>query len=273
MEKLMRNAPSFAVLVVLIIQVTRVSAFGERLNAGFLAPVFAVFLAGTIYVLSYWQARTKYTVSADRETERAKWAQQVRMEKIYSDVRRTAGGWLAAFVIIEGLLNLAETMADLPEGISYWVFIGALMYGIFPTLAAFGLGNLQALLDRVPHGVASRSALQGLFEGWLKRMEMQFDADAQSASHNAPSASGGASHPAKIGRNADAYPKVCPHGCGASLENANAYTAHVGRWCPVVREKNAQNAQADPIRLAVDGSGKVAPVAGATTTSGNSGEK
>lgn len=247
MEKIMRNAPSLAVLVVLIIQVTRVSEFGGRIGAGLLAPVFAVFLAGTIYVLSYWQGRTKYVVSADaRDT--AKHAQQMRMKRLYDDVHKTSGGWLILFVVIEGFLNLAETMANLPAGITVWEWAGALMYGAFPTLAAFGLGNLQALLDRVPHGVASKSALQSLFDTMIQRIETQYGAD---ASQSAPTANKDASHDAKPPRNADAYPKLCPHGCGASLVNANAYTAHVGRWCPVVREKNAQNSQGIALPLGI----------------------
>jgi len=270
MEKMMRNAPSLAVLVVLIIQVTRVSAFGARLNAGILAPVFAVFLAGTIYVLSYWQARAKYTVTADKETEKAKYAQQIRMDRLFADVRKTAGGWLTLFVVIEGFLNLAETMADLPAGVSAWVMAGGLMYGAFPTLAAFGLGNLQALLDRVPHGVASKSALQGLFDSLMQRMEAQLSAG---ASHDALVDASNASHDAKKGRNANAYPMQCPHGCGASLPNANAYTAHVGRWCPVVREKNAQNAQGEPLPL-VGSKSKMTVLTGQiTTTTDDNGEK
>lgn len=269
MEKMMRNAPSLAVLVVLIIQVTRVSAFGARLNAGILAPVFAVFLAGTIYVLSYWQARAKYTVTADKETEKAKYVQQIRMDRLFADVRKTAGGWLTLFVVIEGFLNLAETMADLPAGVSAWVMAGGLMYGAFPTLAAFGLGNLQALLDRVPHGVASKSALQGLFDSLMQRMEAQLSAG---ASHDASADASNASHDAKKGRNASAYPMQCPHGCGASLPNANAYTAHVGRWCPVVREKNAQNAQGEPLPL-VGSKSKMTVLTGQiTTTTDDNGE-
>ncbi len=248
MEKIMRNAPSIAVLVVLVIQVSRVSEFGGRIGAGLLAPVFAVFLAGTIYVLSYWQGRTKYVVNADKVREAAKHAQQMRMKRLYDDVHNTSGGWLFLFVVIEGFLNLAETMANLPTGITAWEWAGALMYGAFPTLAAFGLGNLQALLDRVPHGVASKSALQSLFDTMIQRIETQYAAD---ASHDAPTANANASHDAKSQRNADAYPKACPHGCGASLSSANAYTAHVGRWCPVVREKNAQNSQGEALQLEI----------------------
>jgi len=173
MEKIMRNAPSLAILITLILQVTRVSEFGDRLGAGILAVVFALFLGASIYVLSYWQAKTRYEVTADKETEHAKYAQQVRVKQTNDRVNRTAGGWLAAFVIIEGYLNLAETMARLPAGLSMWEFSGALMYGIFPTLAAFGLGNLQALIDKVPHGVEKKSLLQAWLDSTIKRIESQ----------------------------------------------------------------------------------------------------
>ena len=246
MEKIMRNAPSFAILITLVLQVTRVSEFGDRLGAGILAVVFALFLGSSIYVLSYWQAKTRYEITADKETERAKYAQQVRVKHTNDMVNRTAGGWLAAFVVIEGYLNLAETMARLPSGLSGWEFSGALMYGIFPTLAAFGLGNLQALIDKVPHGVASKSVVQVMFENAMRRMETQYGAQQNNTPHapqDAPQQQENASHNPK----AVSYPVACPHGCGVQLRTPGEYSAHVGRWCEIIRNRDAQNAQAEAV--------------------------
>lgn len=255
MEKAMRNAPSFAVLVVMILQITRVSAFGIRVNAGILAPVFAVFLAGTIYVLSYWQARTKYEVTADRETEKQKWAAQVRQKQLNDRVHKTSGGWLAVFVLIEGFLNLAETMAHLPAGVKGWVMVGALAYGAFPTLAAFGLGNLQAMIDKIPHGVsAKRSAIEGIFEAFAKRIETQSGASATQAQADAPQSAEDTAQQLQDAphnsKNAP-YPRACPHGCGAQLRTPQEYSAHVGRWCEVVKAKNAQNAESEVIPIEI----------------------
>lgn len=250
MEKLMRNAPTVAVLVVMVIQISRVSEFGGRVGAGLLAPVFAVFLAGTIYVLSYWQARTKYEVTADKETEKAKHSQQMRMKRLHDSVNRTSSIWLALFVIIEGYLNLSETMANLPRGVTGWVFTGALMYGAFPTLAAFGLGSLQAQIDRIPNGVANKSLVQALYENAMRRIETQSVAQPAQAAQDANNTAQENASASQSANNA-AYPVACPHGCGAQLQNAQQYSAHVGRWCEVVKARNAQNASSDAIPVEI----------------------
>jgi hypothetical protein len=238
MEKFMRNAPSFAVLVALIIQVDRVGAFGSRIGAGWLAWVFALFLASVIFVLSYWYGRTKYHITADanKPEDKAKYAQQKRMARIYRDARIVAGIWLSLFVAIDGSLNFFETMAGLPEGISIYEKLGAAVYGVFPTLAAFGLGSLQALIDRIPNGPATKSAAQVLFDNWMRRIETQSVAGPAQGANDAP-------HDAKYAPQSDAYPKPCPHGCGEQLHNAAQYSAHTGRWCKVIQARNAQNAQ------------------------------
>ena len=163
MERIMRNAPSLAVLVALVIQITRVNDFGVRIGAGWLAWVFAGFLAVTIYALSYWSGRLKYEVTASPEDKRS-YAQQMRMERLYSRARNNAQFWLLAFVAIDGAINLSETMAALPTGVTSWEKGGAIIYGIFPTLAAVGLGSLQAVLDRIPSVASKRSLVSKLVD-------------------------------------------------------------------------------------------------------------
>lgn len=236
METLMRNAPSIAVLVVMIIQVSRVSDFGKTIGAGKLAPVFAVFLAGVIYVLSYWYSRTSnYEVAADAKDPKQLRAYnaQKKVAATYAKVRLQTGFWLFAFIAIEGFLNLAETLQTVPDTVSSFYYFGAVLYGGFPTLAAFGLGSLQASLDRMPVGIASKSLVQSFFDSRMKNAETQSDAQPAQTLHpenNAP-------HNAKDA----AYPKDCPHGCGVQLKSAAEYSAHVGRWCEIIRAKNAQN--------------------------------
>ena len=166
MEKHLRNAPTYAVVVALIIQVTRVADFGDRIGAGWLAWVYALFLALTIYALAYWIGRLDYKVTADPETDKRSYAQQVRMERLYKRARRSSTLWLVLFLGIDGSLNFAETMASLPAGVSMWEFGGAAVYGVFPTLAAFGLGSLQAMLDKIP-AVASKPSLLAQLAGNL----------------------------------------------------------------------------------------------------------
>lgn len=170
MEKHLRNAPTYAVLVALVIQVTRVSAFGVRIGAGWLAWVYAIFLALTIYALSYWVGRLKYEVTADPEDRRAH-AQQVRVAALYKRARVNSTVWLLLFLAIDGSLNFAETMTALPKDISVWEFGGAAVYGLFPTLAAFGLGSLQAVLDKVPAAPSKASLVSKLMDKLLARLD------------------------------------------------------------------------------------------------------
>ena len=171
MEKHLRNAPTYAVVVALIIQVTRVADFGDRIGAGWLAWVYALFLALTIYALAYWIGRLDYKVTADPETDKRSYAQQVRMERLYKRARRSSTLWLVLFLCIDGSLNFAETMASLPAGVTMWEFGGAAVYGVFPTLAAFGLGSLQAMLDKIPAVASKPSLLAQLAGKLLARMD------------------------------------------------------------------------------------------------------
>lgn len=156
MEKLLRNSPTISVVVVLAIQLTRVADFGVRIGAGWLAWVYAAFLAFSIYSLSYWVGRLHYEVTADPADKR-RHSQQMRIARDYERARFTSSLWLILFIGIDGWLNLAETMEMLPEGVTGWLYYGAVIYGVFPTLAAFGLGMLQSMIDKVPAGVHRQS--------------------------------------------------------------------------------------------------------------------
>lgn len=178
MEKFARNAPSLAVVIALVIQVERVSKFGARIGAGWLAWVFAGFLAGTIFVLSYWNGRLKYEVTASVEDRRA-YSQQMRLQKLNERARRSTWFWLILFLAIDGALNLAETMANLPVDVTSWEKGGAVVYGIFPTLAAFGLGTFQAAIDRIPAGPSKKSAVARMIEAFTSKMEQAVEQGAQ----------------------------------------------------------------------------------------------
>lgn len=180
MERYLRNAPTYAVFFALIIQVTRVTDFGERIGSGWLAWVYAIFLGATIYVLSYWDGRLKYDVTATPE-ETAKYAQQKRMERLHTRARSSARLWLTLFLCIDGSLNFAETMAALPTTITIWETAGAMVYGVFPTLAAFGLGSLQALLDKIPQGVSKPSSIGKLADKLLAMLDASLGEVAQVA--------------------------------------------------------------------------------------------
>jgi hypothetical protein len=149
MTKFMQIAPGLFVGMALIMQVARVADFGRSINAGgFLSAVFAVFLAGVIFVLAYWDGKGEYQITADEADTRRYNAQ--RREKLKREtVRRDAIRWLAIFILIDGGLNLAETMSKIPATVTPWQWWGAVAYGALPTLAAWGLGRMQGKLDKL----------------------------------------------------------------------------------------------------------------------------
>lgn len=229
MDKLMRNAPSIIVGVVLLLQTPRVSDFGERIGVWLpFAVIFALFLSFSTFTLSYFQGRTRsYVITANKDTDTRAYNAQKKMQSLYSEVNFTATLWLIIFVLIEGSLNLAETMSHLKESVGQfsWEWFGAIVYGIFPTLAAYGMGGLQALIDKMPHGAGVASQLENVFNAYMRRIANSLDAN----SHNANASDLHNSHNAKTkNRNADAYPKPCPH-CGEPQAGAGQYSAHI-RW-------------------------------------------
>lgn len=229
MDKLMRNAPSIIVGVVLLLQTPRVSDFGERIGVWLpFAVIFALFLSFSTFTLSYFQGRTRnYIVTADKKKDRRAYNAQIKMKNLYSEVNWTATLWLVIFVLIEGSLNLAETMSHLKDSVALfsWEWFGAIVYGAFPTLAAYGFGHLQALVDKMPHGVGVASQLEKVFNAFMRRIANTIDVD----SHDANALQSHTSHDAKKkNRNADAYPKPCPY-CQEHQASAGQYSAHI-RW-------------------------------------------
>lgn len=228
MEKLMRNAPTLIVLVVMALQIPRVSDFGVRIGAGkFPAIVFALFLLFSIFVLSFFQGRTaNYVVTASLEDKRAHSA-QTKVKELFENIHFTSTAWLLVFVALDGFLNLAETMTNLSANVAKfsWQWWGAGFYGLVPTLGAYGMGHLQALVSKMPGGALGASGLERIFKAWMRRIENALNAEYENA--NAPETH--KTHDAKKAkRNADAYPKACPH-CGEMQASSNAYSAHM-RW-------------------------------------------
>lgn len=218
MDKFLRNAPTISVVVVLLIQLNRVADFGDRIGAGWLAWVYAIFLAFSIYALSYWSGRLHYEITADpnEPKDARKYAQQKRMKAIFDRARFNASLWLILFIGIDGWLNLAETMAALPTDVQSWEMGGAVVYGIFPTLAAFGLGALQSMLDKVPAGPAKKSWFARFADIFLLRMEPQVPADTAQSSQTATQNA----EPAKV------YECNWPN-CDAVFDKPQSYSAHM----------------------------------------------
>lgn len=228
MEKFMRNAPTWIVLVVMALQIPRVSEFGVRIGTHWLlAVIFALFLMFSIFVLSFFQGRTaNYVVSANVEDKRSHSA-QVKVKELFDSIHFTSTAWLLVFVALDGFLNLAETMTNLNVDVKQfsWQWWGAGAYGLVPTLGAYGMGHLQALVSKMPGGALGASGLERIFNAWMRRIENALNAEYENANASETHKTQDAK---KAKRNGDAYPKACPH-CGAMQPNSNAYSAHI-RW-------------------------------------------
>jgi biotin operon repressor len=78
-------------------------------------------------------------------------------------------------MVIDGGLNLAETWLALPKAADVVLRVGAVAYGVFPTLAALGLGRLQSSLDRLPTAPTKKATLAGLFDAVLRKLEYRME--------------------------------------------------------------------------------------------------
>lgn len=176
----MRNAPSLIVFVVMAMQTPRVSAFGERIGVHVaLAIIFALFLTLSTFTLAFFQGRTSnYIITADKKSDAEKRAYlaQAKMAELFKEIYWHSTVWLLLFVVIEGALNLSETMAELKETVAVmdWEWFGAIAYGIFPTLATLGMGKLQSLVSKMPHGSTGASQMDKVFDAFLRWAEGKF---------------------------------------------------------------------------------------------------
>lgn len=244
MERVLRNSPTISVVVVLAIQLTRVADFGVRIGAGWLAWVYAFFLAFSIYSLSYWIGRLHYEVTADpkKDEDKRKYAAQMKVARTYERARFNASLWLILFIGIDGGLNLAETMEMLPAGVTGWLYYGALVYGVFPTLAAFGLGSLQSMIDRVPAGASKPSFAGRLAERLLATLPPA-DSDAGAKSATLSDAQKPADSEISDAQRRSAKLFRCE--CGWTGTSPQAYSGHC-RQCATHKELKEQ---AIPVEL------------------------
>jgi len=130
----MRKAPTLLAAVFLAIQIARVGQFSaDAMRAGILGWLFSVALALAVFASSYW---TRLSATRGDVEDRRSQA-----------VRRAAYICLGFFVCVDGWFNLAEVLRQVVDPA---LRVSAVIYGLFPTLAAGLLGWLQGNVDRLP---------------------------------------------------------------------------------------------------------------------------
>ena len=150
---MMRRLPILLSGLFLAITLARVAEFSsQRMGAGVLGWLFAVGLGTAVYTASYW-TRTATT-------------------------RRQAMTALVFFVGVDAYFNFADVWLSADTSISL-VAVGAVLYGLFPTLATALLGWMSGAIAKLPPDAAQRSAQSArtragaALAAWLERMTAQ----------------------------------------------------------------------------------------------------
>lgn len=159
----MRKLPTYIAALFLTVTLWRVAGFaGELLKADGLGWVFAIGLGAAIY-LSAYHDREHITIKDGREEDRRS-----------SNTRKSAKKNLVFFLLVDGFFNLAKSLLDVipPDTVfTIWLqYSGAVIYGVFPTIAAALLGELQGYVDRLPY-VERKNILKVLETHLMKKIE------------------------------------------------------------------------------------------------------
>jgi len=159
----MRKLPTIMAAIFLAITLARVGQFSaEAMRAGALGWLFAGGLGVSVYTAAYW---TRLSASRGDGEDRRSQA-----------VRRSAYICLVLFVFVDGWFNLADVLRLVNDPDLY---PSAVIYGLFPTLAAGVLGWLQGNVDRlpVPPAAASRNvsgAVRAALVTWVNARVQRF---------------------------------------------------------------------------------------------------
>lgn len=138
MLKIMRKLPTILAAIFMLVQVNGLSAYAAKhLGATGWGVVFALALEAGVFGCSYWMRQ-----SVTRKDDKRDW------RDIWTRVAALLG--LLIFLGVSGYLNTAKSLSDLPAGASQIDTISAVLFGLFPTLAAALLGILQGFVDRLP---------------------------------------------------------------------------------------------------------------------------
>lgn len=155
----MRKTPTLIAFGFITITLWRVGQFsGARMAGGWSGWVFSVILGVAVFVSAYY-TRESITRGDGKEDRR--------------DAEVRAGAWMLLILCVaaDGLFNLAEVWyAVNPALTDLLLVIATVVFGLFPTLAAAGMGALQGRVDRLPRPpVSEKTAIAGAFKRLLVR--------------------------------------------------------------------------------------------------------
>lgn len=201
---MMRRLPILLSGLFLAITLARVAEFSsQRMGAGVLGWLFAVGLGTAVYTASYW-TRTATT-------------------------RKQAMTALVFFVSVDAYMNFADVWMAADTTISL-VAVGAVLYGLFPTLATALLGWMSGAIAKLPPDAAQRNATNArtragdALAAWLERMTAQ--PAAQPVASVALSERNDTQTAATDTQPSAAHTHTCA-ACGYAARNQQALAAHM----------------------------------------------
>ncbi len=139
----MRRLPVILAAAFLAITLARVATYTSReMAAGPLGWIYSVGLGLSVYAAAYWTR--------------------------HQTTRKAALVAMGFFIAVDCLFNFSEVWltASLDQPITV---VGAVVYGLFPTLATALLGWLQTSIAKLPP-TKSEVRINGAFSGWIARL-------------------------------------------------------------------------------------------------------
>jgi hypothetical protein len=155
-----RKLPTILATGFIAITLWRVGQFAAgRMGGGWPGWVFSVALGAGVYLSAYW---TRDSIT-QREVTGKDGKTVTRDDRRSVNVKGWAWLLLAFFVLADSLFNLAEVWFTVkPPGGDWLLIVATAVYGLFPTVAAAGLGALQGHIDRLPAAPANAKTSIGL---------------------------------------------------------------------------------------------------------------
>jgi len=165
-QNIMRKLPIILAIVFMLVQVSGLSSYAT-MHLGsdvMLGRLFALALEAAVFGCSYWMRQSITRKDGTRDKR---------------DYLTQTGALVGAlvFVVVSGALNTAKTLTDLPADHTEIDYNSALIFGIFPPVAAALLGIMQGLIDRLPAPPPSAAhtgrmmRVYALVDTWLTLME------------------------------------------------------------------------------------------------------
>lgn len=159
----MKRLPLILAAVFIAITLTRVASLVEHgFSSGLLGWAFSFGLGVAVFVTSYFMRVAAASSKTGMEDKRSR------------NTRAISAIALVFFVLVDGYFNVVEVLRSLTDQSLY---VAALLYGAFPTVAAALLGVLQGYVDRLPSPPTKYNIMVAVRAWITNRIERRINQD------------------------------------------------------------------------------------------------